>query len=131
MKMLYDIITIAVVMLILDYIYINHVIIPSGYSKMISNIQGSPLSLNLNGAIISYLALMFGLYYFIIMNECTILDAFLLGIVIYAVYDATNYATIKKWDPFVALIDSTWGGVLFATTTFLVYSFNGTTIHYY
>ena len=119
------------VVLILDIFYINYVIIPSGFSKMIENIQGSPIRLNTVGALLSYLAIILGLYYFIISRQGTILDAFILGLVMYGVYDATNIATIKKWDPTVSIIDTLWGATLFSLTTMIVYSFNNTPIFFY
>lgn len=124
-------IVLAVGLLVLDIFYINYVIIPSGFSKMIQNIQSSPIQLNMYGALLSYLAIIIGLYYFIISKQGTILDAFILGLVMYGVYDATNIATIKKWDPFVAIIDTLWGATLFSLTTMLVYSFNHTPIIFY
>jgi len=124
-------IVLAIALLVLDIFYINYVIIPSGFSKMIQNIQGSPIHLNIYGAFLSYLTIIIGLYYFIISKQGTILDAFILGLVMYGVYDATNIATIKKWDPFVAIIDTLWGATLFSLTTMAVYSFNHTPIILY
>ena len=121
----------AIALLVLDIFYINYVIVPSGFSKMIQNIQGSPIQLNIYGAFLSYLAIIIGLYYFIISRQGTILDAFILGLVMYGVYDATNIATIKKWDTYVAVIDTLWGATLFALTTMAVYSFNQTPIIFY
>jgi uncharacterized membrane protein len=51
-----------------------------------------------------------------------VLDAFLLGIVIYGVYETTSYALLKKWKLSIVLMDTLWGGVLFGLTTALVYS---------
>ncbi|NJL44416.1 MAG: DUF2177 family protein [Nitrosarchaeum sp.] len=36
----------------------------------------------------------------------------LLGIIIYGVYDLTNYALLKGWTLPVVLVDITWGGIL-------------------
>lgn len=127
----FTLIILAIALLGLDVFYINYVIIPSGFSKMIENIQGSPIQLNMYGAFLSYLAIIVGLYYFIISRHGTILDAFILGLVMYGVYDATNIATIKKWDPTVSIIDTLWGATLFALTTMIVYSFNNTPIFFY
>lgn len=129
--MVTTLVVLAISLLVLDIVYINYVIIPSGFSKMIENIQGSPIHLNMYGAFLSYLAIIVGLYYFIISRQGSILDAFLLGLVMYGVYDATNIATIKKWDPFVSIIDTLWGATLFALTTMIVYSFNNTPIIFY
>ena len=55
------------------------------------------------------------------MAKKSVLDAFLLGFVIYAVFDLTNMVIFKKWDLMTSLMDMTWGGVLFASTTYLTY----------
>jgi uncharacterized membrane protein len=91
------------------------------FGQMIQGIQGSAMSLNIWGAVLCYAALTFGLYYFIIREKRSAFDAGLLGLVIYAVYETTSLATLKKWDPMVALIDSVWGFVLFYLVTTAVY----------
>ena len=62
-------------------------------------------------------------YNFIISKNRSPLDAFLLGLVIYAVYDSTNYTIFKQWSPMLAVTDSLWGGILFAITTYITYQF--------
>jgi uncharacterized membrane protein len=37
---------------------------------------------------------------------------FLFGVILYGVYDFTNYSLIKKWPLKITLIDIAWGGVL-------------------
>jgi uncharacterized membrane protein len=65
------------------------------------------------------------LYYFILTkskdSKNKVLDAFLLGICIYGVYETTNYATLKKWPIRMLVVDTLWGGVLFALTTIIYY----------
>jgi uncharacterized membrane protein len=63
----------------------------------------------------------FGIHYFIIREKKSLYDAFLLGFIIYAVYETTNLALIKKWSPVIAIIDTLWGGILFTATTFVMY----------
>jgi len=43
-----------------------------------------------------------------------------LGIVIYGVYETTNYALLKDLSILTVIIDTLWGGLLFASTTYLV-----------
>ena len=108
-------------MLALDFIYIM-----SNKKKMefqISDVQRVIMQFKPLGAVICYFFLVFGLYYFILKNDKPVMDAFLLGLVIYAVYDSTNYATFKKWAPSFALMDTLWGGTLFALTTYITYTF--------
>ena len=94
------------------------------FNKQIIAVQGSPVVFNAYATILCYIALIFGIYYFIIREKKSILDAFLLGIVIYAVYETTTLALLKNWAYKTAIIDTMWGGTLFALTTFIVYKLN-------
>jgi len=110
---------IAGCLVLLDSIYLW--LMKNAFNQQISGIQGSPIQLYLLPAVISYISLIFGLYYFIIREKKSIRDAFLLGLVIYSVFDLTNLALLRNWSPIIAIIDSLWGGVLFGLTTALVY----------
>ena len=112
---------ILVSLLLLDAVYIS--VIYTLFGRMIERIQGSALAINLWGAVLCYLALTLGLYYFIIREKRSSLDAGLLGLVIYTVYETTSLATLKKWDTNVAVIDSAWGFGLFYLATTVVYYF--------
>jgi uncharacterized membrane protein len=72
--------------------------------------------------IIAYLLLAFSLFYFVLQrnNNNKLLDAFLLGFVIYGIYNSTNKATINKWGLNESIIDTLWGGVLFTIITFIM-----------
>jgi len=111
----------AIVMLVLDGVYLTS--ISSTFKNMIKNIQGSDMTFRLAPVIICYIALVGGLNYFILdsgkSKEDMIRDAIILGLVIYTVYETTNYALINNWELKVALIDSIWGGALFGLTAFI------------
>jgi uncharacterized membrane protein len=77
-------------------------------------IQGTQMTINIYGGIICYMFLVLGMYYFIIMPKKSIMDAFLLVIVIYGVYEFTNLALFKKWSLYTCFIDTIWGGILFS-----------------
>ena len=62
--------------------------------------------------------------YFIIIPKKSHIDAFVLGLVIYGVYEGTNYAILKKWPLKIVIMDTLWGGILFALTSFFVNSLN-------
>ena len=109
----------TLVILILDYLYLSTV--SSKYSNMLAKIQGSPLKMKLSGAILCYILLVFSINYFIINNKKSIKEAFLLGFVIYGVYELTNYAIINDWEIWAVITDTLWGGILFASTTYLTY----------
>lgn len=42
------------------------------------------------------------------------MDAFWVGLSTYAVYDFTNLSTLKNYSLSFAVVDSLWGGILFA-----------------
>lgn len=46
-----------------------------------------------------------------------ILRGALFGLVTYATYDLTNYATLRDWPVIVTVVDMVWGTVLTATTS--------------
>jgi hypothetical protein len=108
-------------MLGLDFIYLGST--RYLFENQIRDIQGSKLEFNLVGAVLCYILLIFGLYYFIIRKNAELIDAFLFGLVIYGVYETTNYAILKKWRPLTVIMDTLWGAVLMTTTTYLTYSF--------
>tara|TARA_B100001175_G_C19090494_1_gene440214 strand:- start:51 stop:422 length:372 start_codon:yes stop_codon:yes gene_type:complete len=113
----------ALVMLGLDATYIS--IIKNAYMKQIQNIQTIKPNVDVVAVVICYIFMIFGINYFIIQKNASLLDAFLFGIVIYGVYDATSYALFSKWSAKLAIIDTIWGGVLMMTTAYLTYKLSG------
>ena len=118
-NMIKNIILLAIIFVLVDAGFIF--LIRNTYQNMIQKIQGSSLKMKLVPTIACYVILISSLYYFIIHKKGSYLDAFLLGFVIYAVFDLTNMVIFKKWDLMTSLMDMTWGGVLFASTTYLTY----------
>ena len=116
-----EIIISGIVMLILDAFYLSF--FSKFFNNLIKNIQGTPIKFNILGAIVCYALLIFGLNFFIINKKRPIIEAFILGIIIYGVYETTNYTIIDKWDINAVLLDTTWGGILMALTTFITYKF--------
>jgi len=118
-KVVREVIISAIVMLILDgvYLYFNK----KALLDQIINIQRVIMQFRPLGAIICYILLIGGLNYFIINRNRSIMEAFIFGLVVYGVYDSTNYATLKKWSPELAIMDTVWGGILMSTTTYLTY----------
>ncbi len=114
--MLYkQIILSGIVMLLLDGIYLST--FGDFFNKLVTSVQGSPIKFNIIGAIICYIFLIGGLNYFILTPRKSWQEAMLLGLVIYGVYETTNYAILKKWTLSAVVLDTCWGGILFALTT--------------
>ena len=124
--MLYLYLLSAIIFIITDSIYLT--LIKNYFEKQIIEVQGSVIQINLYGVILCYLILILGLNYFIIRQNKSILDAFLLGLVIYGVYETTSYALLKKWRIETVILDTLWGGVLFAITTYVIYFIRKQTI---
>lgn len=116
----------ATVILILDAIYLgvnNKFLI-----GQLKSVQKSPVVIRYTGAILCYLLILAGLYYFVIRNKKNtvyekVRDAAILGIVIYGVYETTSYATFKAWTPKMLVMDTVWGGILLSLTTYIYYMF--------
>lgn len=111
----------SIILLALDAVYLSAS--QTIFAEQVAQVQRVAMNVRLTGAIACYALLILGLNYFILFEQKTILDAFLLGIIIYGVFDSTNYALFKHWKPTIALMDTLWGGILFALTTYLTRQF--------
>jgi len=127
MNVIMDIVIYGIILVLADAIYLRQ-IAPS-FGKMIEKIQGKPMKMKLLPAVVVYLALL-GLWYNFIYVDSDRLSfchnlkkAFLLGLFTYAVYDFTNLALIEDYRIDLAVIDSVWGGLLFAGTSALFFYF--------
>jgi uncharacterized membrane protein len=109
----------SIILLALDSIFIYF--ISSTFTSQIFDIQRSPLHVNIVGAILCYGLLILGLNYFILHKRRSVFDAFLLGMVIYGVYETTSLALLRNWRLSTVIIDTLWGGILFGLTTYLTY----------
>ncbi len=107
---------------VIDFIYFS--LISPYFKQQIFDVQKSEMKFRLIPAIICYVALVGVLNYFVLNTNDTVnkkvLNAFILGLCIYAVYETTNYTLIDKWSVKTVIIDTLWGGLLFALTTYLV-----------
>ena len=96
----------AIVFVLLDYCYLG--LLKGYFSNQVKAVQGSALKMNLLGAILCYIFLICGLNYFIIKSHRSVQDAFLLGIVIYAVFETTNLALFTNWSWISVIVDTLW-----------------------
>ncbi len=108
----------AIILVSIDYIYLG--LIKGYFANQVQAVQGSPLKINYLGVLLCYIFLIIGLNYFIIKPKRSVQDAFLLGLIVYSVFETTNLALFKNWSILTVLIDSLWGGTLFALTTYIV-----------
>ena len=113
----------AIIFVSIDFIYLN--LMKDYFNNQIKSVQGSQMNVNIFGAVLCYIFLIVGINYFIIKPKKSVSEAFLLGIVIYGVYETTNYALFKNWSILTVIIDTLWGGILFASTTYIVNMLRG------
>jgi len=83
--------------------------------SMVESIQGSPIEFRIWPAPVVYLALAY-----LMTKLKTPTEAFLSGLCVYAVYDFTNLSILKNYNPYFAVADSLWGGVLFASARYIL-----------
>lgn len=107
------------IFLFLDFIFLW--MNGGNFERQIIQVQRVSLKMNPFGILFCYLFLIIGLYYFIFRERKTPMEAFLLGLVIYGVYETTTYSVLKNWKISTVITDTLWGGVLFYLTTFFTY----------
>lgn len=114
----YNLLISAIIFISIDFFYLNFM--KKYFNKQIQDIQGTPIKMNFFAALICYLFLITGLNYFIIEPKRSVSDAFLFGIIIYGVFETTNWALFTKWSPLTVIMDTLWGGILFALTAKII-----------
>jgi uncharacterized membrane protein len=125
---------VAVVLMVLDVAWILMNL--SGYSKTILEVQKSPVRLRNEHAIITYIIILFSIFYvaipFTTQNiknidaisvENKLLKSFMyggaVGFSIYGIYNFTSLAIYKDMDSSIGIMDTLWGTTLYTLTTFV------------
>jgi uncharacterized membrane protein len=130
-------ISVLVIMGIIDFIWIG-IIYKNQYRKVIESVQKEKFIVKMLGAVVVYIALAIIVVGWIIprikqelknksysnLFITCLLYGGILGGLIYAVFDFTNYALFTKWDLKTSIIDSVWGMILVTMTTFLTLLLN-------
>ena len=111
-------------MLFIDSVYLINIGGPM-FDKMVKKIQKDDIKINIYGAIGSYILMILAIYKFIILERKPPMDAFILGICIYGVFDFTNYAIFKNYNIMIGLLDMLWGGILYYIVTIITYKLLG------
>jgi len=107
----------GIVLLVVDFIILKFVI-GKLFVKMVENIQGKPININIYYALITYILILLGQYLFIepirsvYRKDKYYTYAFLLGVITYGIFDFTNLTIFSDYKLIPALIDTLWGGIL-------------------
>ncbi len=102
---------VAGIMLLVDIVYLQG--ITAYFNRVVKSIQGKSISINVMGAVLSYITMAFALYYFVLRENRSVIDAAILGLCVYGVFDFTNKALFNNWDWITVGIDMLWGSILF------------------
>jgi uncharacterized membrane protein len=113
---------------LLDMIWLG-VLMRDFYSSHLSQFVakiGGEAKVNWYSAIITYILLVSGLVYFVLIGfdskpigvEVFIVGAFF-GLIVYGVYEFTNHATLAEWPLHLAIVDTAWGMALYGTTSYI------------
>ena len=110
-------------LLALDYVWIGKVA-SELYKRELGpflRMSGTALQPILWAALVVYLAIPLGIVLFVLprvsadnLSPSALLWGAVYGLVVYTIYDMTNYSLVNGWPLRVALIDILWGGVLSA-----------------
>ncbi|MFB2533208.1 DUF2177 family protein [Paracoccus sp. p3-h83] len=105
-----------VIFLVIDAIGITLLIKPV-FQTHVGHLLADPM--RIGPAVIFYLGYIAGLLYFVSVPALergaagqALLRGAILGLLCYATYEFTNFATLRDWSVRQMLIDTTWGGVL-------------------
>lgn len=110
----------SISMILIDSIYLS-LIGKSTFDDTVKEIQGTSIKINLIPAIITYIFMIILLNYFIISQKKSPIDAFILGLCTYGIFDFTNMTIFKNYSIKTGVIDTIWGAILFYIVTAITY----------
>jgi len=116
----------AVAFMVLDGIWLG-VLMKNFYREQLAPIvrlSDGGIAPNWSAALIVYVLLGTGIALFVIPRAPTVASAAgygaLFGLVVYGVYDFTNYSTLRQWPFVLTLADAAWGSVATAACAAVV-----------
>lgn len=110
MHIIFKFIIVLLILLTLDFVYLNLKIVD--YNSVVVKIQNSSIAgFKKPLGLLAYLFMGMAILYSKNYKESA-----LFGLVIYSIYNLTNYGIFNDWDAKTAIIDTTWGTILFAVT---------------
>jgi uncharacterized membrane protein len=134
-----DLLVLSVIILALDAVFLT--LAKDIFARQVMLVQGTAMKVNIPSAVVCYIIIVLGLYYFVLRHIIVpnassaaaaiqtmrigdgVNAAFFLGILVYGVYETTTLAILRNWSPMTALIDTTWGGTLFALSAYIFYKY--------
>lgn len=123
----YRILVTFVLFIVFDLIWFS-VSLNTIYDPTFKNIQKEiPLySSRIIGGIYAWILLGFGLNYFVTPISKTpkeaFMNGFLYGLIVYGVYNGTNYVTFNKWNKNIFLFDNLYGSFISGIISLIVFN---------
>lgn len=116
-----------ILLLIFDFIWIT--LNYSRYNTLVSNVQGSKMNTKIVSAILAYTLMIIGLIYIVFplvdkdTSQNKLLKALkyggLFGLVVYGIYNFTNYAIFDNYSLSIGLTDTLWGTFVYFIVTYI------------
>ena len=107
----------AVAFMVLDALWLG-VLMKNFYRAQLAPIvrlADGGIAPNWSAALVVYALLGTGIAIFVVPHAATVMSAAalgaLIGLVVYGVYDITNYSTLRQWPFVLTLADTAWGVV--------------------
>jgi uncharacterized membrane protein len=119
--MWFKILIVLAIFLVLDMFWFQFSL-PS-YKAAVKRIQGKEMNLKMLGTI-AWLLLAIGMVFFVLPkvengnSEQALRLGALYGLVVYGVFNGTNYAMFDDWDLSISIIDTIWGMTVSALTAY-------------
>lgn len=118
-----------IALIIIDYLWLG-ILYYDSYRKTIESVQKTKLTGRLLGGLVVYIALALIIVFWIIpriqlesKQNNLLLTSFIyggiLGGLIYAVFDFTNYTIFTNWDLKTSIVDTLWGMILMTLVSFI------------
>lgn len=113
------------IFIVLDYVWLG-LLMKSFYMRELGELARSTIHYGSAFAVYVVMALSLAVFVFPRIVGQTVEKAALMGAVlgffVYAIYDFTNYATLRSWSWKFMIVDIAWGTAVYAITTGISYS---------
>jgi len=126
-------IAILPIFLAIDYLWLG--IIMSKFYKdelgILARLSNGSLKPVIWAAVIVYILIPLGIVLFALprvsyddLTSTSLFWGFVYGLILYGIYDMTNYSLVSKWSLRLSIVDILWGGILNAVMTYVAACFD-------
>jgi len=110
-----------ILLILFDMMYLN--VTKSYMYYQIKKVQNEDCKINVISMFICYIFIFYLFNYFVVKHHLSSSDSFLLGLLVYGIYETTNKAIFTNWSWITVFIDTLWGGLLFYFTSLVIHLF--------